>query len=324
MNWKQISLAAAGKDIMMRYMKLGKADLEVPVIAVGCMRMRELSKTDTSAFINNAIDLGLNFFDHADVYGGGTCETKFGEAYPLTGDRREKIILQSKCSIAHGKSKRFDFSKEYILSSVDGILSRLNTDYLDVLLLHRPDALVEPDEVAEAFDRLQSSGKVRHFGVSNQNPMQIQLLQKSLKQPIVANQLQLSIVHAGLITSGIHVNMTDDGAIDRDGDALNFCRLNDITIQCWSPFQVGFFEGTFIGNPDYADLNQKLDEIGARYQVNSTTMALAWLLRHPAGLQPVTGTMKQSRLADCAQAADIRITRDEWYEIYLAAGNILP
>lgn len=234
---------------------------------------------------------------------------------------RENIILQSKCGIRKGM---FDFSKEHILQSVDGILQRLNTEYLDTLLLHRPDALVEPEEVAEAFDILEQSGKVRHFGVSNQNPMQIQLLQKYVKQPIVANQLQLSITNANMISNGINVNMENDSAINRDGSILDFCRLHDITIQPWSPFQFGFFEGVFLGNDKFPELNQQIDEIADKYQVSNTTIAIAWLLRHPANMQPVIGTMNVDRLIDCIKASDVYLTREEWYSIYRAAGNILP
>lgn len=305
----------------MKLIKLGQSDLQVPVIAVGCMRINGLSKTDAENFVQTALDNGANFFDHADIYGGGTCEEIFADAIHMNSTVREKIILQSKCGIRKGM---FDFSKEHILEAVDGSLKRLKTDYLDVLLLHRPDALVEPEEVAEAFDKLYSSGKVRNFGVSNQNPMQIQLLKKSLNQPIIANQLQLSITNSNMISAGIHVNMLDDPAIGRDGSVLDFCRLNDITIQPWSPFQYGFFEGVFLGNEKFPELNAKIDEIAAKYEVTNTTIALAWILRHPAHMQPVTGTMNAGRLKDCIKAADIYLTREEWYEIYRAAGNILP
>lgn len=305
----------------MRIMKLGNSALEVPVIAVGCMRINSLNKTDAESFIRTALDEGANFFDHADIYGGGTCEGIFADAINMNDDVREKIILQSKCGIRKGA---FDFSKQYILESVDGILKRLKTDYLDILLLHRPDALVEPEDVAEAFNILQSSGKVRNFGVSNQKPMQIELLKKSLKQPIVANQLQLSITNANMISNGINVNMANDSALDRDGSILDYCRLNDITIQPWSPFQYGFFEGVFLGNGKFPELNKKIDEIAEKYNVSNTTIAIAWILRHPAHMQPVTGTTNPGRLKDCCKAADITLTREEWYEIYRAAGNKLP
>lgn len=305
----------------MKTIKLGTSTLEVPVIAVGCMRINSLDKAGAERFVQTALEEGANFFDHADIYGGGSCEEIFADTIHMNPEIREKIILQSKCGIRQGF---FDFSKEHILSSVDGILKRLRTDYLDVLLLHRPDALVEPEEVAEAFDQLHSSGKVRHFGVSNQNPMQIQLLQKYVKQPIVANQLQLSITNTTMISAGINVNMENEAAINRDGSVLDFCRLNDITIQPWSPFQYGFFEGVFLGNEKFPELNQKIDEIAAKYGVTNTTIAIAWLLRHPAQMQPVIGTMNIDRLKDCIKASDVRLTREEWYEIYRAAGNILP
>ncbi|MCI1775224.1 aldo/keto reductase family oxidoreductase [Paenibacillus lautus] len=305
----------------MKTMKLGSSSLEVPVVAVGCMRINSLEKAEAERFVQSALEEGANFFDHADIYGGGACEEIFADAIHMNAEVREKIILQSKCGIRQGM---FDFSKEHILNSVDGILKRLRTEYLDVLLLHRPDALVEPEEVAEAFDQLESSGKVRHFGVSNQNPMQIQLLKKAVKQPLVANQLQLSITNTTMIQSGINVNMENDAAVNRDGSVLDFCRLHDITIQPWSPFQYGFFEGVFLGSDKFPELNQKIDEIAEKYNVTNTTIAIAWLLRHPAQMQPIIGTMNINRLKDCIQAGDVTLTREEWYAIYRAAGNILP
>ena len=305
----------------MKTIKLGVSALEVPVVAVGCMRINSLNKTEAERFVRTALEEGANFFDHADIYGGGACEEIFAEAIQMNDSVREQMILQSKCGIRKGM---FDFSKEHILHSVDGILQRLKTDYLDVLLLHRPDALVEPEEVAEAFDLLESSGKVRHFGVSNQHPMQIQLLKKFVKQPIVANQLQLSITNATMISSGINVNMENEAAVNRDGGVLDYCRLNDITIQPWSPFQYGFFEGVFLGSDKFPELNKKIDEIAAKYDVSNTTIAVAWLLRHPARMQPVIGTMNIERLRDCCKASDISLTREEWYEIYRAAGNVRP
>ena len=305
----------------MRTIKLGASALEVPVIAIGCMRINRLDKTEAERFIRTALEEGANFFDHADIYGEGACEELFADAIGMNDDLRETIILQSKCGIRKGM---YDFSKQHILQSVDGILKRLKTDYLDVLLLHRPDALMEPEEVAEAFDLLESSGKERYFGVSNHNPMQIQLLKKSVKQPIVANQLQLSIAHATMISSGINVNMENDAAVNRDGSVLDFCRLHDITIQPWSPLQYGFFEGVFLGSDKFPELNRKLDEIAGRYGVSSTTIAIAWLLRHPARMQPVIGTINIQRLKECCRASEIELTREEWYEIYRAAGNRLP
>ncbi len=305
----------------MRTIPLGKSGLQVPVIAVGCMRMEAKTDREAERLIRTALELGANFFDHADIYGGGKSEEIFARSIGMTPRLRETMFLQSKCGIRSGM---FDFSKEHILSSVDGILKRLRTDYLDVLLLHRPDALMEPEEVAEAFESLRASGKVRHFGVSNQNPMQMQLLQKYMKQPLVVDQLQLSAAYTPMIDAGLNVNMMNEAGVNRDGGVLDFCRLNDITVQPWSPFQYGFFGGVFLGSDRYPELNAKIGEIAARYGVSDTTVAMAWLLRHPARMQPVTGTMNPERLADCVKAADITLTREEWYEIYRSAGNVLP
>lgn len=305
----------------MRTIKLGTSALEVPVVAVGCMRIDGLSPAEAERFVAASLESGGNFFDHADIYGGGRCEEIFAQAVHMSPSVRENLILQSKCGIREGS---FDFSKEHILEAVHGSLKRLNTEYLDVLLLHRPDALVEPEEVAEAFDQLERAGKVRHFGVSNQNPMQIQLLKKFVKQPIVANQLQLSITNATMISQGVNVNMENQAAINRDGSILDYCRLNDITIQPWSPFQYGFFEGVFLGNEKFPKLNQTLDAIAERHRVTNTTIVIAWLLRHPAHMQPITGTMNVDRLRDCLKASEVPLSRDEWYEIYRAAGNELP
>ncbi len=305
----------------MKKINLGNSSLQVPNVAVGCMRINSITPQKAEAFVQKSLELGANFFDHADVYGGGECERIFADAIHMSPQVRENIILQSKCGIRSGM---FDFSKEHILTSVDGILKRLKTDYLDVLLLHRPDALVEPEEVAAAFDELETSGKVRHFGVSNQKPMQIMLLQKFVKQPIIANQLQLSITNATMIGNGLEVNMLTDNAIDRDGSILDYCRVHDITIQPWSPFQYGFFEGVFLDNDKFPELNRTVNQIAEKYSVTNTTIAIAWLLRHPANMQPVIGTMNQNRLEEICMASEIYLTKEEWYQIYIAAGNKLP
>ena len=305
----------------MRTIQLGSSGLQVPVVGVGCMRIKTLSSTEAEAFVQAALALGANFFDHADIYGGGVCEEIFAQAVHMSPSVRETLILQSKVGIREGM---YDFSKEHILSAVDGCLARLKTDYLDVLLLHRPDALVEPEEVAQAFDLLETAGKVRYFGVSNQKPMQIALLQKYVRQPLHANQLQLSIAHANMISNGIHVNTEEDAALDRDGSVLDYCRLHDITIQPWSPFQHGFFSGVFLNNPEFPELNACLDQLAGQYEVSGTSIALAWLLRHPAKMQPIVGTMNPARLKECVQAAEIHLSREEWYSIYRAAGHTLP
>ena len=300
--------------------ELGKSGIEVPTIAVGCMRVSNMSKESMSVFINTAIENGAYFFDHADIYDGGKCENLFGEV--VSSSLRDKLIIQTKCGIVPGKM--FDFSYEHIIRSAEESLKRLKTDYIDVFLLHRPDALVEPDEVARAFDELKASGKVRAFGVSNQNPYQMQLLQNSLDMPLCVNQLQFGIMHTPMIQAGINVNMYNDSAVGRDGGVLDYCRLNKITVQPWSPVQYGFFEGCFIDNEKFPELNRAMDEIAGRYGVNKNTIAFSWILRHPAKMQPVTGTTNIERLKDYIKATEISLTREEWYDIYRAAGNILP
>ena len=305
----------------MKEIIMANGNIKASEIGLGCMRIAKLDKNTVNSLINTALDCGINFFDHADIYGAGKSEEIFNEAISLTPSLREKMIIQSKCAIRPGM---YDFSKEYIINSVDGILKRLNTEYLDILLLHRPDTLMEPEEVNEAFEKLYKEGKVRNFGVSNHNAMQIELLNKYLTNKVTINQLQFSIMHTGIIDSGINVNMKNSSSIDRDGSILEYCRLKDINIQAWSPYQYGFFEGTFIDNPKFPELNKKLAEIGEKYNVSKTAIATAWILRHPAKIQTIVGTTNEARLKDICTASNVALTRQEWYEIYLAAGNMLP
>ena len=306
----------------MKTIKLGKTGMDVPVLALGCMRLADADRKQAAEYFRTALDLGLNFFDHADIYAGGRSEEVFADLVRESGVSRDKLILQSKCGIVPGKM--YDFSKKHILESVDGILKRLNTDYLDVLLLHRPDALMEPEEVAEAFDTLEAAGKVRHFGVSNEDPNTLALLQKYVRQPIAADQLQLSVTNASMIEQPMNMNIGDDRNLDRDNGVLNYCRLHDITIQTWSPFQYGFFSGVFLGNPKFQELNDVIGELAQKYGTTDTAVAAAWILRHPAKMQLVAGTTKPSRLKEICQAADLTLTREEWYRLYLAAGHMLP
>ena len=306
----------------MKYVKLGQTELQVPAIVAGCMRLSRLDEMAAARHIENAVAQGVNYFDHADIYGRGECEVVFGKALRQTGIKREDVFVQSKCGIVSGVM--YDLSKEHILNSVDASLKRLGMEYLDALLLHRPDALVEPEEVAEAFDELEAIGKVRYFGVSNMKPMQVELLKKNVKQPLLINQLQVSAAHSAMIGNGMEVNMQTAGAVDRDGSVLDYCRLNDVTIQAWSPLQYGMIEGSFFQNPAFDSLNRKLAEVGERYGVSAGTMAIAWLLRHPANMQVLAGTMNKEHFDDICKACDIRLERRDWYQIYMAAGNILP
>ncbi|MDR0796586.1 MAG: aldo/keto reductase [Tannerella sp.] len=305
----------------MKTIKLSNTNITGSNIIMGCMRLNSLSIPEAGRLIQTALDSGINFFDHADIYGGGECETIFAEAIQMNAQIREKMIIQSKCGICKGF---YDSSKEHILRSVDKILARLKTDYLDILLIHRPDTLMEPEEVAEAFAVLLNSGKVRNFGVSNYNPMQINLLQKFVPKKLIVNQLQLSVVHTPMIDSGIAVNMHINQAVDREGSVLEFCRLNDITIQAWSPFQKGFIEGPFFDEPKYAELLKTIRGIAGKYGVSDTTVAVGWITRHPANIQVVVGTTQAQRLIDCCKGSELPLTRQEWYEIYQAAGNMLP
>ena len=305
----------------MKYIKVPNTDMNASEISLGCMRISDMTNQEISTLIHTALDEGINFFDHADVYGDGKSEEKFSEALDMNASLREKMILQTKCGIRKGS---FDFSKEHILEAVDGSLKRLRTEYIDVLLLHRPDALVEPEEVAEAFTILETKGKVKYFGVSNQNPMQIELLCKFVKQKVHFNQLQLSITNTGMIDAGITVNMQIDRSINRDGGILDYCRLKEIIIQPWSPFQYGFFEGVFLDNPKFPELNANINALAADKSVTNSAIAIAWLLRHPAHMQPIIGTTNPQRVRDSCQASGVALTREEWYQIYLAAGNILP
>lgn len=296
-------------------------EISASEIGLGCMRIAGLSEKDAEKLVKTALEAGINFFDHADVYADGEAERAFSKAAGMSPAVREKLVIQTKCGIRDGY---YDFSKEHILSAVDGSLRRLRTDYVDILLLHRPDTLMEPEEVAEAFNALHASGKVRLFGVSNFNPMQIELLSHYINQKLVVDQLQLSLTNTGMIDSGIDVNTKFDGAVERDGSILEYCRLRGITIQAWSPFQYGFFEGVFLGSDKYPELNKKIGELAAAKGVTESAIAIAWILRHPAKIQPIVGTTNAGRLRDIAKASDAELSREEWYGLYKAAGNIIP
>lgn len=306
---------------MVKRINAANGALEVAEISLGCMRIADLSPQEADVHIHSALEAGIDFFDHADIYGGGKAEEVFGDVLAASPGLRDQMMIQTKCGIRQGF---FDFSKEHIVNSVENSLKRLKTDYVDVLLLHRPDTLMEPEEVAEAFDQLESRGLVKHFGVSNLNPLQIELLKKNVKQPLLFNQLQLSIMVTGMIDAGFNVNMTNSASVVHDGGILEYSRLHDMTIQPWSPFQYGFFEGVFLGNEKFPKLNEVINRLADEKGVADTAIAIAWLLRHPAKMQPIVGTTNTKRLLDIAKASDITLSRQEWYEIYRAAGNVLP
>lgn len=304
----------------MKNIKIG-GKFMASAVSLGCMRMGGLDEKSVDAIMDAAFENGVNYFDHADIYGKGSAETVFGEYLKRHKSVRDKMMIQTKCAIHDGQ---FDFSKEHIIKSVEGSLSRLGVDYVDALLLHRPDTLMEPDEVAEAFDRLEEAGKVKYFGVSNQNMMQMELLKTAVKQPLIINQLQFSVTEAGMVTSGMNVNMKNAESIMHDGSFLEYSRIKNITIQSWSPFQYGFFEGNFVDSDKFPELNKKLAEIGEKYSLSKTGVAAAWILRHPASMQLIAGTMNPEHLKEICKASDVTLTRSEWYEIYRAAGHMLP
>ena len=297
----------------MRYIPYGPNKTPVSAVGGGCMRIADMDTKAADAYVKTALELGINFFDHADIYGGGKSEEVFGKLFTAEPALREKLFIQSKCGIARGM---FDFST--------GILKRLNTDHLDALLLHRPDALMEPEEVQEAFETLYEAGKVLNFGVSNMNPMQMQLLKTGVKFPLCANQVQMSLAHTPMLDAGFSANLFWDAAINRDGGILEYCRMEGMIVQTWSPLQYGFFEGTFLGSDKYPKLNEELQAMAEKYGVGADTVAFAWLLRYPARMQVITGTTTPARILSAAKAADIALTREEWYALYRSAGNVLP
>lgn len=305
----------------MKYIKYEKDGRDVSVIGLGCMRLAAKSVEQCSDLIHTALEAGINFFDHADIYGNGKSEEIFGGVLKNEPSLRDRLFIQSKCGIRNGY---YDFSKNHILESVNGILQRLGTDHIDALLLHRPDVLMEPEEVSEAFDALQKSGKVIHFGVCNENPFQMELLKTAVKQKIAVDQVQLSCAHTPMIDAGLNVNTGFDGALMKDGGILEYCRRKDIIVQAWSPLQKGFFEGVFLGDPTYQKLNDVLEELAQKYHTESDAIAYAWLLRIPAKMQVIAGTTNPKRIPSLSAAAEITLTREEWYEIYRAAGNQLP
>lgn len=308
----------------MRYITLGQDDKELSEIVLGMMRIKDKSVKEVEELVETALSVGINAFDLADIYGRGRCEELLGLVLKNRPDLREKMWIQSKCGIRIEEFTYFDFSKDYIIKSVDGILQRLKIDHVDSLLLHRPDALMESDQVAEAFDLLYKQGKVRNFGVSNQNPMMMELLKKDVKQPLAVNQLQLSAAFTPGFESGFHVNMEDSQAAMRDGSIFEYCKLHDVVIQAWSVLQFGYFRGNFVGNEKFQALNQVLERLAIKYGVTSSTIAISWILRYPAKMQAVVGTTNPKHLREVSQAANFSLTRKEWYEIYLAAGNNLP
>ncbi len=311
----------------MKTFEIAQTGITAPAVVLGLMRIENKSDDEIRDLVRTARDLGIDFLDHADIYGSEihACERRFAQALALSPSERDEIVIQTKAGIVPD-GPYFDFSYDHLVRSVEGSLQALGTDYIDVLLLHRPDALVEPEEVARAFDELHASGKVRHFGVSNHTPAQIDLLMTAVTRPIVANQVQLSIPHAPLIAQGVAANMQAlEQSVSRDFGLIDYSRSKGITLQAWSPYQGGFFTGVFVGDREnFAELNDVLDRLAEKYGVTPNGIATAWITRHPANIQVVLGTTTPSRVAEAAAGADIVLDRADWYALFRAAGYTVP
>ena len=322
----------------MRSYRIPHSDLEVSRIAYGCMDLggswdhnppTAALRSRAAGLLATALEQGITLFDHADIYTHGKSEALFGEALRQLPGARDSMVLQSKCGIRFpddpraGDPGRYDFSRQHILAAVEGSLRRLGTDRLDILLLHRPDALVEPEEVAGAFAHLHQSGKVRHFGVSNHGSAQIALLQQHLDQPLVVNQLELNIVHSQLIDDGVSANQESDRYAGAAG-TLDYCRLHEVMVQAWSPLA----RGNLIAPRAKADhrVRKAARMVAALARARRTSkeaVALAWLLKHPARIQPIVGTTSRERLIACCRSDGLELSREEWYALF-AAGRGAP
>jgi predicted oxidoreductase len=305
--------------------------LEVSRLALGCMQLAAWNtepvtpaeKKAAVAVVTVAVEAGINFFDHADIYAYGKSESAFAAVWQEVA--REDVILQSKCGIIvagdprYSGPGRYDFSYDHIISAVEGSLRRLQTEYLDILLLHRPDPLMEPEEVARAFDELDRGGKVNYFGVSNFNAWQMELLQSYLDQPLVVNQLELNLLHPHLVHEGIIVNQNDGPHALATG-ILDYCRLNDIQVQAWSPVAQGRLFAPAGDAPQHArHLAQLVAALAAEKETTPEAIALAWILRHPAGIQPIIGTTRPERVQASARADEVTLSREEWYRLLIAS-----
>lgn len=287
----------------MHYRRLGCSDLESSVIAYGCMRLAG-GGTDARgrafAALDAALDAGINHFDHADIYGGGAAEALFGEWLGARPGLRDRLILTSKCGVrregdpAAHSPKRYDLSAGWIRSSVEASLERLRCDRLDLFLLHRPDWLADPVQIADTCHRLHAEGRVRWFGVSNFSPAQVELLAARCELPLIVNQVELSLAETRAL---------DDGTLDQ-------CQRLAMTPMAWSPLR-----GALPAQDAAAALNKELEAQAARFGCTPAAIALAWLLAHPAGIVPVVGSTSPARIAAAARAAELDYGREDWYRL---------
>ncbi len=299
------------------------------MLALGCMRIADKPLAENERLVRLALDMGVNTFDHADIYGGGACEQIYGKILANDKGLRKRMVLQTKCGIRGG---RYDLSYDHIIESVNGSLRRLNTDYIDILLLHRPDTLMRPEQIAKAFDELEKSGKVRAFGVSNFSAAQIDYLQSALDVKLQVNQLQMSAAYCPIIDSGINANVV--GSCDRAAGILEYCRKNDITIQTYGTMQCSFtddngyvYTGAFLtehAKKKYFALNFMLEGLAQKYGTTPEAVATAWILHHPAGMQAVIGTTLDKHLKLYAGCCEVPLTDYDWYKIYESAGHNIP
>ena len=303
----------------MKHIMIGGV-MEASEMALGCMRDCRIPFEDAEQLVLTAVDEGINFFDHADVYGFGASEEYFGRILERNPGLRNKIMIQSKCALIRDTEKTLyiDTTKEHIIESVENSMKRLKVDHLDSFLLHRADTLMEPEEVAEAFDLLHTSGKVRYFGVSNFKTMDLMYLQSCINQRLIINQMQLSVAHTTLIDPTDSVQLNEADNVDRNGGVLTYMRMNKMTAQAWSPFQVRFYGGVFMKDDQYPILNSVVNRMAEEKKVSPSAIAIAWILRHPAKIQPLIGTTNKERLKDICTASNVTLSRAEWYELYRA------
>ncbi|WNS41858.1 aldo/keto reductase [Paenibacillus sp. MMS20-IR301] len=325
---------------MLKALPLNKRGIPASRIALGCMGLGgEWDHEPVTAgqikqgheALEAALSIGINFFDHADIYTRGKAEKVFGQIFKERPGLRDEVILQSKCGIRLMEpgdiTNMFDFSKEHILGSVDGTLSRLGTDYIDILLLHRPDPLMDPEEVAEALHQLKAAGKVRHFGVSNMSAAQIKLLQAYCDEPFIVNQLHMSLAKISWVDAALSVNREQWKDITFPEGTIEYCREENIQLQAWGPLAQGLFSGRPLEGQPESVVNTAARVRALAEEKNTTPEAivLAWLMTYPAAIQPVIGTVNPLRIKACAGAESIQLTRKEWYELYVSSrGEKLP
>ena len=315
----------------MKHYKIPNTDLSVSRLAYGTWHMggswddgavSAETKTRANSLITKAVEHGINHIDLADIYTKGKSDECVGYALAQNPGLRDKLVLQAKAGIVLGTDEapgHYNFEYDHLVGAVEGTLRRLGTDYVDLLALHRPDPLIEPEEVARAFDHLQSSGKVRYFGVSNHNAGQLALLKRYVQQPIVVNQVELNLLHHHLISDGVVANMTGTSYSGIQG-TLDYCRLNDIMIQAWSPVAGGrVFNSASDAPENERNTAQLLEKLAVAHQTTPDAIAYAWLLRHPAKIQPIIGTLNIERFGRIIPADIINLSRIEWYQLLAAA-----